>query len=108
MYFQIKAAKLPGTVCLVKVYQQVYIPNAFTPNGDGKNDTWYIETLRAYPGAEVQVFNRYGQKIFDNNGKNIWWDGTFKGVSQDAGAYVYIIDLKNNTPVIKGVVYIIK
>ncbi|KAA9038082.1 gliding motility-associated C-terminal domain-containing protein [Ginsengibacter hankyongi] len=92
---------------LVKVYQQLYIPNAFTPNGDGVNDNWFIETLQAYPGAQVKVYNRYGQIVFDNHRKNIWWDGKFKGVQLTSGAYVYIIDLKNNTPVIKGVVYVL-
>lgn len=92
---------------LVKVYQQLYIPNAFTPNSDGINDTWFIETLEAYPGAEVKVYNRYGQIVFDNHGKNISWDGKYKGIQLTSGAYVYIIDLKNNTPVIKGVVYIL-
>ncbi len=92
---------------LVKVYKQLYIPNAFTPNGDGINDTWYIETLQAYPGAEVNVYNRYGQLVFDNNGTNLSWDGKFKGMLQTSGAYVYVIDLKNNMPVIKGVVFVI-
>lgn len=92
---------------LVKVYQQLFVPDAFTPNGDGINDTWVIETLEAYPGAEVKVFNRFGQKVFDNNGKNIWWDGRFKGEQLAADAYVYLIDLKNNTPVRKGIVYLI-
>lgn len=92
---------------LVKVYQQLYVPNAFSPNGDGINDTWFIETLKAYPGAEVKVFNRLGQKIFDNNGQNISWDGKFKGELQNAGIYVYLIDLKNNGPVIKGKVLLI-
>ncbi|HEY5392349.1 MAG TPA: gliding motility-associated C-terminal domain-containing protein, partial [Hanamia sp.] len=58
-------------------------------------------------GADVKVYDRYGQIIFDNNGKNISWDGKFKKKIQTAGAYVYIIDVKNNTPVIKGVVYLI-
>lgn len=102
-----KGCKTATDSVQVKVYQQLYIPNAFTPNGDGINDTWDIETLQAYPGAEVKVFNRYGQIVFDNNGKNVSWDGTFKGEPQQAGAYVYLIDLKNNTPVIKGIVYII-
>ncbi len=92
---------------LVKVYQQLYIPNAFTPNGDGINDTWFIETLQAYPGSEVKVFNRYGEMVFDNHGKNISWDGKFKGLQLTSDAYVYIIDLKNNTAIIKGVVYIL-
>jgi gliding motility-associated-like protein len=92
---------------LVKVYEKLFIPNAFTPNNDGLNDTWYIETLQAYPNAEVKVFNRYGQLVFDNHGTNKSWDGTFKGVLLQAGAYAYIIDLKNNTQIVKGVVFII-
>jgi len=106
--FSNKGCKTATDSMLVKVYQQLYIPNAFTPNGDGKNDTWFIETLQAYPGSTVKVFNRYGQKVFDNGGKDIWWDGTFKGELQPAGAYVYLIDLKIDSPVIKGVVYLVK
>ncbi|MEO6839041.1 MAG: gliding motility-associated C-terminal domain-containing protein, partial [Ginsengibacter sp.] len=102
-----KGCKTATDSVLVKVYQQLYIPNAFTPNGDGINDTWYIEALKAYPAAEVKVYNRYGQPIFDNNGKSIWWNGTYKGEPQQPGAYVYMIDLKNGTPIIKGIVYII-
>lgn len=92
---------------LVKVFKKIFIPNAFTPNNDGINDTWFIETLEAYPHAEVKVFNRYGQMVFDNNGFNKPWDGIFKGVLLSPGAYVYIVDLKNNSPIIKGVVFII-
>ena len=92
---------------LIKVYKKLFVPNAFTPNNDGVNDAWYIETLQAYPNASVKVFNRYGQLVFDNHGINKSWDGKFKGVLLPAGAYAYIIDLKNNTQPIKGVVYII-
>lgn len=105
--FSDKGCKTATDSVLVNVYPQLYVPNAFTPNGDGINDTWVIETLKAFPGAEVQVFDRYGQKIFDNNGRAVSWDGTFKGQMQAPGAYVYLIDLKNNAPVIKGVVYLI-
>jgi gliding motility-associated-like protein len=105
--FSDKGCKTAIDSVFVKVYAQLYVPNAFTPNGDGKNDTWVIETLKAYPGALVKVFNRYGEKIFDNNGQNTSWDGTFKGQMQTTGAYVYLIDLKNDRPVIKGVVYLI-
>ena len=102
-----KGCGVANDTALVKVFKQLYIPNAFTPNGDGINDVWFIETLEAYPGAEVKVYNRYGQLVFDNNGANTWWDGKYKGLLQTAGAFVYIIDLKNNTPVIKGVLYLI-
>lgn len=102
-----KGCKEATDTVLVKVYKELYIPNAFTPNNDGINDTWNIETLQAYPGAEVKVFNRFGQIVFDNHGKNISWDGKYKGIQLTSGAYAYIIDLKNNMPVVKGIVYII-
>ncbi len=92
---------------LVKVYQELYIPNAFTPNGDGLNDTWVIETLQAYPGAEVKVYDRFGEKVFDNYGKNIAWDGRFKGEALPSGVYVYMIDLKNKMPALKGILTIV-
>ncbi|MEO8962867.1 MAG: gliding motility-associated C-terminal domain-containing protein [Ginsengibacter sp.] len=92
---------------LVKVYKQLYIPNAFSPNGDGLNDTWLIEALQAYPGAEVKVYDRFGETVFDNRGKNIAWDGRFKGESLSSGVYVYIIDLKNKMSVIKGLLTLI-
>ena len=105
--FSDKGCETARDTTTVKVYQQLFVPDAFTPNGDGINDTWYIETLKAYPGAEVKVFNRLGQKVFDNNGQNISWDGTFKGKRQTTGTYVYIIDLKNNGRIIKGKVILI-
>lgn len=92
---------------LVKVFKKLFVPNAFTPNNDGINDTWFIETLEAYPHADVKVFNRYGQIVFDNYGVNKPWDGKFRGVLLSPGAYAYTIDLKNNSQLIKGVVFII-
>jgi len=92
---------------LVKVYKGLFIPNAFTPNNDGLNDTWNIETLAAYPAAVVKVYNRYGQLVFDNHGISKPWDGKFKGTLLSPGAYVYTIDLKNNSQLIRGVVFII-
>src|ERR1700712_4837190 len=92
---------------LVKVFEKLFIPNAFTPNNDGLNDTWAIETLEAYPNAGVKVFNRYGQLVFDNHGTHKAWDGKYKGQPLSTGVYTYIIDLKNNTEIIKGIVTII-
>ncbi len=92
---------------LIKVYKDLYIPNAFTPNNDGLNDTWNIETLQAFPTADVRVFNRFGEMVFNNNGINKSWDGRSKGKPVSPGAYVYIIDLKNNSQVIKGVLFIL-
>jgi gliding motility-associated-like protein len=75
---------------------KILVPNAFSPNGDGINDTWVITNLSAYPGATVDVFNRYGQLVFHSENYNKAWDGTFNGKSLPAATYYYIIDPKNN------------
>ena len=75
----------------VKIASTIYVPNAFTPNGDGKNDRWVIPALRAYPNSVVTLFNRYGSKVFETKGNATTWDGTFKGKAQPMGAYIFII-----------------
>jgi gliding motility-associated-like protein len=92
----------------VQVYNGLQVPNAFTPNGDGHNDVWHIGVLQAFPGAVVVVYNRYGQKVFESTGGSRDWDGRYKNADQPPGAYPYVIDLKNNSPVIKGVVIIVR
>jgi gliding motility-associated-like protein len=79
----------------VQVYKKITIPNAFTPNGDGINDTWYIEALNTYPESTTQVFNRYGMEVFKSKGYSNPWDGTYNGQLVPVGTYYYIIDLKN-------------
>ena len=93
---------------LIKVYNDLFIPNAFTPDGNGKNDRWEIIALAAFPLARILIFNRLGELVFASNGATDYWDGTYKGKKAAAGAYVYVIDLKNNSPVIKGEVLIVR
>ncbi len=93
----------------VMVVDKLFVPNAFTPNGDGLNDKWEMPGLALYPNAVVTVFNRYGQKVIERSsyGSNPW-DGTFLGTQQPAGAYVYLIVLNDaNKQVIQGQVLII-
>ena len=87
---------------------KISVPNAFSPNGDGINDTWVIPNLSAYPGVTVDVYNRYGQLVFhsENNNKN--WDGTYNGKPLPMATYYYIIDPKNNEKKIAGSVTIFK
>ncbi len=92
----------------VTVYQGLYIPNAFSPNGDAINDTWRIEILAAFPKAELKVYNRYGEMIFSNKGNSKNWDGTFKNKKAQVGAYPYAIDLKNGLPVLRGIIVLIR
>jgi gliding motility-associated-like protein len=92
----------------VYVYKDVYVPNAFSPNGDGLNDTWYVPALSAYPEFTLAVYNRYGEMIFQIKNTNQPWDGKYKGMPQAIGAYVYVIDLKQGGSLLKGTVMIVK
>lgn len=93
---------------LVKVLKKPVIPNAFTPNGDGINDTWIILFLDSYPGCSVDVFNRYGQKVFQSTGYPKPWDGTMNGSPLPVGTYYWIVNPRNGRPVEKGAVTIIR
>ncbi|HTE02062.1 MAG TPA: PKD-like domain-containing protein [Mucilaginibacter sp.] len=92
----------------IKVSPAVTIPTAFTPNGDGINDTWNIYGLAAYEGAAVDVFDRYGQKVFHSIGYGVAWDGTISGKQLPFGAYYYVIDTKVNGLILSGVITIVR
>jgi len=93
---------------LVKVIPGIYVPSAFTPNGDGLNDTWKIPFLDIAFGADVSVYNRYGQLVYHTEGTTVSWNGMFKGIPQPAGIYVYLIQLKTTKLRLKGTVAIIR
>ena len=92
----------------VFVYKDIYIPTGFTPNADGVNDTWYIPALSAFTNFNLSVFNRYGQRVFQTKDINLAWDGKYKGLLQPSGAYVYILDMKEGSAVMKGTFLIIR
>ncbi|QEM09163.1 gliding motility-associated C-terminal domain-containing protein [Mucilaginibacter rubeus] len=74
--------------------QETSIPNTFTPNGDGINDTWVIPPLESVPDVSVQVFNRYGTKVYQSNGLYTPWNGRMGTKRLPAGTYYYIISEK--------------
>jgi gliding motility-associated-like protein len=92
----------------VKIFDGIFIPNAFTPNGDGKNDTWDVPALKAYPLHTLIVYNRYGQKVFERKQNFTSWDGKYKGEKLTPGAYTYFIDLKNGSAILKGTLLLIR
>ncbi len=69
----------------------VFIPSAFSPNGDGHNDVFRIGSVLFEKLQEFRVFNRWGQEVFSANDIDGAWDGTFKGEKQPIGVYNYII-----------------
>ena len=92
----------------VKVLKFPNIPNTFTPNNDGINDTWIIDQLSDYPNVRVQVFNRYGQLVFESKGYTKPWDGTMNGKSLPFGTYYYVIEPGNGRKPVTGYVTLIK
>lgn len=92
----------------VKVLRSIIIPNTFTPNNDGINDTWIIKNLEEYPDCRVQVFNRYGQLVYESKGYPKPWDGTYNGLSMPFGTYYYIIEPGFGIKAFTGYVTIIK
>ncbi len=84
-----------------------HVPNAFSPNGDGINDTWIIPFLSSYPNCKVDIFNRYGQLLFHSNGYSKPWNGTYNGASLPFGIYYWIINLNNGVARMTGSVTIL-
>ncbi|MGZ3754753.1 MAG: beta-propeller fold lactonase family protein [Mucilaginibacter sp.] len=106
-----------GTVCpgvpiqftiIVRPTPVILVPNTFTPNGDGINDTWDIKYIESYPNCIVQIFNRYGTRLFYSKGYPITWNGRYNGKNVPDGTYYYIINLDVNFKPIGGYVTIIR
>lgn len=95
---------------VIKVSPALSAPNVFTPNDDSKNDTWNIEGLVAYENATVDVFDRYGQKVFHSLGYSVAWNGRLNGNGRPlpTGTYYFIIDTKVNNLILKGPVTIMR
>lgn len=93
----------------VKVFDKIFIPNVFSPNGDGINDTWLVEPLDLFDESVTLVYNRYGQVVYKSNGYSKPWDGTHNGKPVPAGNYYYVIDLRvNKEPRLTGWLFIVR
>jgi gliding motility-associated-like protein len=73
------------------------VPNSFSPNGDGINDNWNIPGLSKYPNSRVEVYNRWGTKLFVSKGYGKAWDGRYNGSYVPAATYYYLIYLNDGT-----------
>ena len=106
-----------ATVLVIVTDGELFIPNAFSPNGDGYNDYFEILGIADYPQVSLKVFNRWGSLVFESSsygagsGKQGFWDGTvnkgFRVGSGDAptGTYFYILDLGVNDEKLSGFIY---
>jgi gliding motility-associated-like protein len=81
------------TLTVTVIQPELIIPNIFTPNGDGKNDVFEIKGLESYPGSSLQVFNRWGNQVYNSANYQNNWDG---GNLAD-GTYYYLLTAKDHT-----------
>lgn len=87
------------------------IPTAFSPNGDGKNDLFHVLN-KNITKVNLQVFNRWGEKVYESEDPYDGWDGTFKGMEQEMGVYVwqctYMVTGDTTNRVAKGNVTLVR
>jgi gliding motility-associated-like protein len=78
----------------------IYVPNSFSPNGDGKNDFFYVKGMALDPSVfSLIIFDRWGKKVFETNDINERWNGSVKGSDYYAqpGVFVYFLSYKSNS-----------
>ena len=93
---------------LVKVLEKPLIPNTFSPNGDGINDIWNIQYLDSYTGVIVNIYNRFGIKVYSSVGYLNPWNAISNGEPVPVGTYYYLIKPKSGLPSFKGWVAVIR
>jgi gliding motility-associated-like protein len=93
---------------MVNVVAGIFVPTAFTPDNNGKNDRWQIPYLDPSLNATITVYNRLGQIVYRVESGVVDWDGKLGGIEQPSGTYVYLITFKNKRPSMKGFVTIIR
>ncbi|GAA0894041.1 hypothetical protein GCM10009122_37210 [Fulvivirga kasyanovii] len=100
--------KVIRQIKIAEVLPDVKIFNAFTPNDDGSNDTWYFDNLSFYSVIKISVFDEKGLRVYSCSTSDCEWDGTYNGKPLAAGPYFYTIDLNNGKRQYKGTVTIFK
>jgi gliding motility-associated-like protein len=89
---------------------EYFMPNAFTPNNDGINDCFGLKFWGNITKLDFSIYNRFGERIFYSTDPVKCWDGRYKGVLQNIGAYVYIIKAVTACDTVerKGTVFLVR
>lgn len=107
---------LRSDTTMVDVYQYVcgddhfYVPNAFTPNGDGENEVLYVRGEAIYEML-FRIFDRWGELVFETTERGVGWDGTFKDKPLDPDVYDYYLQvtcIDGMESIVKGNVTLIR
>lgn len=86
---QILFKEIPDTIL------PIFIPNTFTPNGDGINDTWIIDGIDNEESVKIFVYNRYGARVFHSEGIYEPWDGKFNDIVLPTASYYFVIEIRD-------------
>lgn len=84
-------------VTLSECDQCIVIPNAFSPNHDGRNDRFNAIVTCPIDRFEMSIYNRWGNKVFSTTNIDEGWDGSYKGVQAEAGTYVYLLEYRSSS-----------
>ena len=93
---------------------KIYVPNTFTPNGDGLNDYFHplADPLCAISDYLFIILNRWGQQVFKTTDPSAWWDGKYQGIPAEMGTYMYYLKFKsginNSEQTLKGDVTLVR
>jgi gliding motility-associated-like protein len=75
----------------------IEIPNFFTPDGDGQNDSWKPQNIQQFPEILIKIFDRYGREVAYVTVDGPGWDGRYKGSELPTGDYWYVVKLQGNS-----------
>lgn len=76
---------------VIKIFTKLFMPTAFTPNGDGLNDIYRIPKGVVITLKEFSIYDRWGNKIFTTTDINKGWDGSYKGIRKETAAFVFVV-----------------
>lgn len=88
------------------VCPEPFVPNAFTPNGDGKNDEFLV--YGDIQEVQMQIFNPWGELVFESSGIGQGWNGTYGGKRLNPGVFVYVIEFCSGSKMLKGTVTLLR
>jgi gliding motility-associated-like protein len=114
--FRVRDASGNEAICISTIrLEQIFpsnlgdIPDIFTPNGDGFNDTWEIPGIDQYPEATIRIYNRAKKLAVELKGAQMPWDGRdLNGNLLESGYYLYLIELRKGGKIISGYVTILR
>ncbi len=98
------------TVYVIEEDQDIFVPNIFSPNGDGNNDVFYVEGSNLN-NFNLSIFNRWGELVFESSDQNTGWDGTQNGKGLNNAVFVYMVrytDSAGNEQTISGNVTLLR